>query len=100
MRNAANTSYGHCYTDEIKQFAVTLHYYSPKYEFVQKILALPHTFSIRAWAASVDCNPGYLMNVIRCLGTEVQKKPWMSDAVLIVDAMALHKGITWDTKPK
>ena len=44
MRNAANKSYGHRYTDEIKQFAVTLHYYSPKaYEYVQKILALPHT---------------------------------------------------------
>ena len=75
MRNAANTSYGHRYTDEIKQFAVTLHYYSPKaYEYVQKILALPHTSSLRAWAASVDCNPGYLMNVIRCLGTRTSKE--------------------------
>ena len=101
MRNATNTSYGHCYTDEIKQFAVTLHYYSPKaYEYVQKILALPHTSSIRAWAASVDCNPGYLMNVIRCLGSQVQEKPWMSEVVLIVDAMALHKGVTWDPKTK
>ena len=101
MRNATNTSYDHHYTDEIKQFAVTLHYYSPKaYEYVQKILALPHTSSIRAWAASVDYNPGYLMNVIRCLGSQVQEKPWMSEVVLIVDTTALHKGVTWDPKTK
>ena len=30
MKNTKTTPYGHCYTDEIKQFAMTLHYYSPK----------------------------------------------------------------------
>ena len=40
------------------------------------------------------------MNVIKCIGGQVEKKPWMSDAVLIVDAMALHKGTIWDPKSK
>ena len=80
---------------------MTLHYYSPKaYDFVRKQLALPHPSSIKAWAASVDCNPGYLMNVIKCIGSQVAKKPWMSDVVLIVDAMAIHKDTTWDPKTK
>ena len=101
MKNARITTYGHRYTDEIKQFAMTLHYYSPKaYDFVRKLLALPHPSSIKAWAASVDCNPGYLMNVIKCIGSQVAKKPWMSDVVLIVDAMAIHKDTTWDPKTK
>ena len=30
LKNARITIYGHHYTDEIKQFAMTLHYYSPK----------------------------------------------------------------------
>ena len=85
------------YADEIKQFALTLHYYSPKaYDFVHKILALPHPSSIRAWGASVDCSPGYLTNVIEMLGAAVAKKSWMSDVVLIVDAMSLRKGTVWD----
>ena len=80
---------------------MTLHYYSPKaYDFVRKILALPHPSSIRAWGASVDCSPGYLTNVIEMLGATVAKKSWMSDVVLIVDAMSLRKGTVWDLVSK
>ena len=42
------------YTNKLKSFAVTLHYYSLKaYEFTRKILALPDPASIRAWGSSV-----------------------------------------------
>ena len=89
------------YSKETKQFAMTLHYYSPKgYDFVQTILNLPHPSSIHTWAASVDCKPGYLMNVIHCLGEQVKKNSWMSDVALIVDAMALHKMTVWDDASK
>ena len=56
------------YHTEIKQFVMTLHCYSPKaYEFVQKILILPHSLSIRTWAAKCQllarlpqqCYPAY-----------------------------------------
>ena len=30
----------------------------------------------------------------------VVKKPWMSDIVLVVDTMALHKATIWDPKTK
>ena len=89
--------HSHCYSDEMKQFALTLHYYSPKAcDFVRKILALPHPSSIRAWGASVDCSPGFLTNVINMLGSAVEENPWMSEVVLVVDAMALHKSAIWD----
>ena len=78
---------------------MTLHYYSPKaYEFVHKIFALPHSSNIRTWAASVDCEPGYLMNVIQLLGKALQEKKWMSDVVLVVDGMKLCSEAVWDTK--
>ena len=60
------------------------------------MLALPHPSGIRGWAASVDCEPGYLTNVIKLLGEIVKKKGWMSEVVLMVDAMTLHKGTVWD----
>ena len=76
-----------------------LHYYSPKaYEFVHKISALPHSSSVGTWAASVDCEPGYLMNVIQLLGKALQEKKWMSDVVLVVNEMMLCSEAVWDPK--
>ena len=65
-----------------KQFGMTVHYYSPKaYDFVWKLMVLPHLSSIRTWTVSVDCEPRYLFNVIKLirkkgtvgLGTAVQE---------------------------
>ena len=78
---------------------MTLHYYSPKaYEFVRKILKLPHSSGIKHWAASVDCEPGYLTNVIQVIGQLAEKKVWMKDVVLVVDAMSIHKMTIYDKK--
>ena len=76
---------------------MTLHYYSPKaYDFVRKILKLPHASSIKAWASSVDCEPGHLTNVIKAIGQLAARKTWMQDDVLVVDAMSLHKMTIYD----
>ena len=73
---------------------MTLHYYSPKgYNFLQKSNVLPNLSSIRTWAVSVDCESGYLFNVIKLIGKMGVEKPWTSDKVLVVDATALHKGM-------
>ena len=56
--------YGRRYSEEVKQFALTLHFYSPKdYNFVRKILKLPHPNSIKQWTASVNCEPGFFQEV-------------------------------------
>ena len=48
MNNPVDSCYCR-YTDETKQFAMTLHYYSPKaYNFFRNLLSLPHPASIRA----------------------------------------------------
>ena len=65
MKNSKDAKQGNRYSLETKQFAMTLHYYSPKvYEFTHKVLSLPHSSTIRTWATSVDCEPGFLQNVI------------------------------------
>ena len=95
MKNARDEnkeSHNVWYSQKIKQFAMTLHYYSPKsYEFVHNILALPHPASLHEWGVSVDCNPGFLTNVINMVGAAAKNQTWMIVVVLIVDAMTLHK---------
>ena len=89
------------YSQETKQFAMTLHYYSPKaYDFARKVLHLPHPSSIRSWSASVDCEPGFLCDVIKLIGSMATNNSTLSDVVLIIDAMAIHKGTWWDPKKR
>ena len=65
-----------------------------------KVLILPHPSSIGAWGASLDCNSAYLTSVIEMIGSAAEKKAWMSDVVLMVDAMALRNGTIWDLVSK
>ena len=75
---------------DMKHFAMTLHYYSPKaYDFVRNVLSLPHLSSVRTWVSTVDCH-----------GEAAKKQPLMTDVVLVVNAMTLHKGTTWDPKSR
>ena len=95
------TTSAHWYSEVTKQFAMTLDYYMPEaYEFIRKILKLPHSSSIKHWDASVDCEPGYLTNVIQAIGKLAERKVWMKDVVLIVDAMSIHKMTMYDKKTK
>ena len=85
------------YSDSIKQFAVTLHFYSPKaYKYVCKILHLPCQASIRSWAAAINCEPGFLTDVIQHLQTTLDEDD--KDCILLVDEMSIKKEVVWDKK--
>ena len=83
-------SYASRYSDQIKEFAVSLHYYSPRgYRFVRKYLSLPHPSTIRSWSADIECEPGFLKKpllYIAELAEDGQK-----DCVIIIDEMAIKK---------
>ena len=64
------------------------------------MLKLPHSSGIHTWAASVDCEPGYLTNVISLIGQLAEKKKWMSDVVLVVDTISLSKMTVYDWATK
>ena len=55
---------------------------------------------MKHWAASVDCEPGCLTNVIQAIGKLAERKGWMKDVVLIVDAVSIHKMTMYDKKQK
>ena len=87
------------YIEEIKQFAISLHFYSPKaYKFVRKSLHLPHPSTIRSWASSINCEPGFLNNVIEHL--QITLEDDNKDCIILVDEMAIKKEVLWDAKNK
>ena len=47
------------YKKDIKDFSITLFYYSPRaYKYVSKIFSLPDVSTVRRWIGSVDAYPG------------------------------------------
>jgi hypothetical protein len=98
-RKYANKSKSARYRDTIKQFAVTLHFYSPKaYRFVRKSLHLPCSATIRAWAASIKCEPGFMTCIIEHLQNTLDEDD--KDCFLLVDEMSIKKQVIWDKKNK
>ena len=95
----ANKSTTSTYADTIKQFAITLHFYSPRaYKFVRRSLHLPCPSTIRCWAAAINCEPGFLTNVIQHLQNSLEEDD--KDCFLLVDEMAIKKEVVWDIKNK
>jgi hypothetical protein len=80
------------YSQEVKQFALALFYYSPQaYEYCRTIFTLPNVSSIRNWLGNIEVNPGFLTNVIDVAAVSGEK-----EFCLIIDSMSLHKQIAYE----
>ena len=89
---------GRRYSDVVKEFAMTLHYYSPKaYEYVRTILPLPHESLIKKWSSVVECQPGFIRESFESLQQDIAKSPEKKDCFLIIDAMSTRKQILYDS---
>ena len=65
---------------------------------MRKSFQLPCSATIPAWAAAIQCEPGFLTDVIEHLQnthTDDEK-----DCILLVDQMAIKKEVIWDVKNK
>ena len=101
MKNSRRASRGRRYSDEVKEFAVTLQFYSAKaYDYVRKILPLPHPSLIQKWAQSINCEPGFLTEAFETLQKECESKIEKKDCCLVIDAMAIRKQAIWDKVKK
>jgi hypothetical protein len=99
LKAADVDKHGHRYSDELKQFAVTLHFYSAQaYDFLRQYLHLPHPSTIRKWSASLNCQPGFLTEVIDHLKEMSSTDPFKKHCTLMLDAMALKKEVVYDPK--
>ena len=90
---------GRRYSDPVKEFATTLHYYSPKaYQYVRSILPLPNPSLIRKWSSVLECNPGFVKEAFDSLGKEASSYSEKKDCFLVIDAMSTRKQSLWDSK--
>ena len=87
------------YSPELRSFALTLHFYSPRaYNYVRKVFdtCLPHPRTISRWYQSVDDAPGftkYAFNALKMRSEGLDRKLLCS---LIMDEVAIHRKIDFD----
>ena len=90
-------TFGSNYSEEIKQFAISLKFYSPRaYNFVRKYLSLPHPAILRAWSTNIDCEPGFLKAPEKYVSDLVNDN--QGDCFIIIDEMSIKKQTCWDPK--
>ncbi|KAE9544215.1 hypothetical protein AGLY_001394 [Aphis glycines] len=87
LKNKNNKVKSRRYSDELKKFALTLNYYSPKaYKYCCTIFKLPQPTALRSWTSSVNGEPGFFSEVflfLKILDTENK------ECYLVLDAMNL-----------
>lgn len=92
---------GHRYSEEVKKFAVTVHFYSPQaYNYIRDHLHLPHPATIRKWCASINCQPGVLTDALESLKEKMKEKDINKHCCLMLDSMAIKKEVVFNTKTK
>ena len=97
--NLKRSPSGRRYSDEIKEFALTLHYYSPKaYKYVRSIVPLPNPYLIKKWSASFKCEPGFIEDAFTSLSNEIAASPNSKDCGLVIDAMSIRKQTLWNNE--
>jgi hypothetical protein len=87
------------YSEEMKKFAVRLHFYSPRaYDFIRDYLTLPHPTSLTSWMRSANCEPGFQLEILERLRETIGSDSGRiyRDVVLQVDEMAIRKDTCWD----
>ena len=90
---------GRRYTDEVKEFALTLYFYSPKAcKYVRSIIPLPNPSLIRKWSTSIKCDPRFIEEAFASLSNQIDTSPINKDCCLVIDAMAIRKQILWNPK--
>lgn len=79
----------------MKQFCLTLQFYSPKaYDFICLRSTLPDPSTIRNWLSTRECKPGILTEVMKYLKENSSKNEfiYLKDVNLVYDAMSIGSG--------
>jgi hypothetical protein len=90
------------FSDELRSFSMTLHFYSPKaYDFVRNsfIKVLPHVSTIRRWCTAVEGKPGFTSEAFESLRVRFPQTP--SNPILcslVFDEMSIHTQIDFNGK--
>lgn len=87
------------YSADMKKFALTVYFYSPKaYNYLRTKIMLPHSSQIRKWLSSHNCETGFLSEVFEFLKANVNDNSHMQNVALIFASMAIRSQIVYDKK--
>ncbi|EFN70574.1 THAP domain-containing protein 9, partial [Camponotus floridanus] len=87
------------YSPELRIFALTLHYYSPRaYSFVRETFnsCLPHPKTLYKWYCSVNGEPGFNKEALAFIKERVSKTDRSLFGALIMDEMAIRQQVEFD----
>ncbi|CAB4016846.1 uncharacterized transposon-derived [Paramuricea clavata] len=85
------------YSDEIKEFALTLYFYSPRaYKYVRSLVPLPNPSLIRKWSSSFKCDPGFIDEAFTSFSQKVAQSSNDKDCCLVIDTMSIRKQTIWN----
>ncbi|KAM7155727.1 DNA transposase THAP9 isoform 2-T2 [Molossus nigricans] len=86
------------YSTEMKQFACTLYLCSSKvYDYIRKILKLPHSSILRTWLSKCKSSPGFNSNSFSFLQQRVENGDQQYQyCSLIIKGISLKQQLQWD----
>ena len=98
LKNQDRESHGNRHSDEVKRFAMTLHFYSPRgYDYMRSVFSsLPHPSSMANWTSSIDCEPGFFINVFQKVSNLTEVRKYERDVTLICDGMSIRSNIFYN----
>lgn len=85
---------GKKYSPELRTFALTLHFYSPKaYSYIRSTFntCLPHPSTIRKWYQCLNASPGFTAEAFNALREKVKATENKILCNLVTDEMAIRK---------
>ncbi|KAG8307101.1 THAP domain containing 9 [Homalodisca vitripennis] len=98
LKNKGKSKNKHTFTESVKEFALTLYFYSPKaYRYLRASnLILPHPATLRKWISKFNCCPGFLEEVFMYLRHNVKEQEHLRNVSLVFDSMSIRKQIVYD----
>lgn len=81
------------YDPELRRFALTLHYYSPRgYNYVREKFnkCLPQAKTLSKWYTSINCEPGINFESLTLIKQRVQNSTYQLVGALMFDKMAIR----------
>lgn len=91
------------YSEEIRKFALTLHFLSPKaYNFVRRTYSscLPNPRTLSRWYQNVNIEPGFCTEAFNALKVKAQTSEMPVICAMVLDEMAIRKSLCWDPQTK
>lgn len=89
------------YTPQLRAFALTLHFYSPKaYNYVREKFndSLPHPDTISRWYRAIDGSPGFTteaLTVLKMKKAELENSGQKMLCNLVMDEMSIMRKVEW-----